>query len=127
MAAIWVRMPSHKLAIGAIGEEHAAEYLRKLGYRIVHRNYRTSSGEIDIVAHHAGTLVFVEVKARSSTRFGPGYLAVNAAKRQKLRSQALLYVQNEQQQYAPIRFDVVSILTTPTGTLVDLRHFIGAF
>jgi len=110
-----------------MGEEHAALYLQSQGYRIVHRNYRTATGEIDIVAHHAGVLVFVEVKARSSARFGPGYLAVNAAKQNKLRSQALLYVQNERKQSAPLRFDVVSILTTSTGELVDLRHFVGAF
>ena len=69
--------------LGRIGEELAVAELERLGYAILERRYRTRCGEIDIVADEAGTLVFVEVKARATAEFGT---AAEAVTRQKTSS-----------------------------------------
>ncbi len=57
-------------AIGNLGEDRAVEYLENLGYEIFERNFRTRFGEIDIIARDGETLCFVEVKKKTSDRFG---------------------------------------------------------
>lgn len=59
-----------KISVGKFGEDLACSYLKKLGYKIVERNFRIRGGEIDIVALDGDTLVYVEVKTRSSHKFG---------------------------------------------------------
>jgi putative endonuclease len=62
--------------LGQEGEDRAARHLAKQGYKILERNYRTPSGEIDLIALHQGTVVFVEVKTRTSDAYGAPELAV---------------------------------------------------
>ena len=69
---------------GQNSEAVAVDHLRRLGYRILQRNYRTAFGEIDIVAEHQGVLVFIEVKARKSGRYGHPKVAITAQKRRKI-------------------------------------------
>lgn len=95
-------------ALGNEGEEIAARYLKKKGYKILKRNFVAPSGEIDIVARDGGTMVFVEVKARTDNRFGLPAEAVGTRKQQKLRSVALHYLQKLRKQ-PPARFDIVSV------------------
>ncbi|EAX48690.1 protein of unknown function UPF0102 [Thermosinus carboxydivorans Nor1] len=73
--------------MGKMGENAAADYLARNGYKILMRNYRCRIGEIDIVAERQGTIVFVEVKTRSSEKFGFPAEAVNYRKQQKLSAQ----------------------------------------
>ena len=94
--------------LGDRGEGLAETFLRKKGYRIRERNYRTKTGEIDIIAEDGNTLVFVEVKTRESIACGRPFEAVTAAKKRKLANTALLYLKNLRQ-VPPCRFDVVSI------------------
>ena len=94
---------------GAKGEEIAAKFLLKKGYRILDRNYRTPLGEIDIIAREGETLVFVEVKTRSSAQFGPPQLAVNHRKQVKMTHVALTYLSHRKITHSPCRFDVVAI------------------
>ncbi|MDP4857645.1 MAG: YraN family protein, partial [Desulfobacterales bacterium] len=63
-------MVDQRQQFGKAGESIAARFLRKMGYRILEQNYRTVLGEIDIIARDRDTLVFVEVKARTSGRYG---------------------------------------------------------
>ena len=70
--------------LGDRGESYAEDYLRRQGYRILTRNYRTKIGEIDLIADDHGTLVFIEVKTRSSVRYGIPSEAVNYKKKQKI-------------------------------------------
>ena len=94
---------------GKKGESLAVEYLKKHGYRIIARNYRTGMGEIDIIARDKGILVFVEVKARRSFRFGNPKAAVTPRKQRSISMVALSYLKATKQESARARFDVVAV------------------
>ena len=98
---------------GMDGESLAAEFLRKRGYRILERNYRTSRGEMDIVAEEGGALVFVEVKARRGARFGGTHDAVGWRKQQQLIRVASHYIAVNRIQNRDCRFDLVLISESP--------------
>ena len=117
-----------KLLLGRRGEDEAVAYLRKNGYRILARNLRAKFGEIDVVAQDGPTLCFVEIKSRSSTRFGFPEEAVNAQKRQRLVRLASWYLQSHpSDRPRPVRFDVLSILNGPDGSAARIRLIKGAF
>jgi len=96
--------------LGDSGEDLAAGFLKKQGYKIIDRNYRTPLGEIDLIARHKGTLVFIEVKTRRSSRFGSPQEAVHPAKQERLRTLAEYYLSHKGLGELNIRFDVVAIL-----------------
>lgn len=93
---------------GRAGEEAAAVFLERHGYRVLQRNVRLPGGEIDVVCFDGSTLVFVEVKSRRGARFGNALEAVDRRKRLAVRKLAADYAQI----VAPgtrIRFDVVAL------------------
>jgi len=94
---------------GQKSEIIAARYLKQLGYKIITQNYRTKLGEIDIIAKEKDTIVFVEVKARRSRRFGNPKWAVTPKKMKKISMVALCYLKANQQMSAKARFDVVAV------------------
>jgi putative endonuclease len=96
------------MKLGNKGEELAVKFLKKNGYAIKIRNYKTRIGEIDIIAADGDVLVFVEVKTRESLEFGHPFEAVNARKRKKIANVALLYLKKFDD-LPPCRFDIVSI------------------
>jgi len=98
--------------LGKEGEDRAARFLMKQGYRIIERNYRTRSGEIDLIALHEGAVVFIEVKTRTSNAFGAPELAVNPRKQQRMVKAALGYIKYNKLHQVPCRFDVVAITAT---------------
>ena len=102
-------MTFKKIELGAKGEELAVRYLKKRGYRIVERNYRTRLGEIDIIAEQGDDLVFIEVKTRSDTLFGSAFESVTPQKQKQLSKVALEYISKEDCHNRPARFDVVAI------------------
>ena len=95
--------------LGRTGEDRAARFLASQGYRILERNYRTRSGEIDLIALHQGTVAFVEVKTRSNDAFGAPELAVDRRKQQRMIKTALVYIRSKKLHQVPCRFDVVAI------------------
>ena len=95
--------------LGDRGESCAAEYLQRQGCRILMRNYRTKIGEIDLIAEDHGTLVFIEVKTRSSVRYGTPAEAVNYQKRQKIIQTAYWYLRAQHREDAVCRFDVLEV------------------
>lgn len=95
--------------LGAAGEEVAARLLASLGYRLLDRNFRCPLGELDAVAIKDGTLVFLEVKARTSDDFGGPLEAVDRRKRRKLTRLAQYYAKQKGLFDAPQRFDVVAV------------------
>lgn len=112
-------MPDAK-HFGRQGEALAAEHLQKCGYTILEHNYRTRTGEIDIVARERGTLVFVEVKARRSDHFGSPKWAITPRKKQKMVQVALHYLKAHHRTSAKARFDVVAIRSSEAGHAIEL-------
>ena len=104
-------MTGIKQRVGRGGEDLAAEHLRRLGYRIIERNYRTRQAEIDIIARHEEVIVFVEVKTRRNTGFGHPKWAVTPAKQRKISMAALEYLKKHRAMQSRARFDVVTIQT----------------
>ena len=111
---------------GHRGEDLAVAFLFAKKYRILTRNWRIKAGEIDIIALDGQTLVFCEVKSRSSTRFGTGAEAVDARKQRKIVQVAMLYLQRYSLWNQRCRFDVIEILQPSLGE-PQIRHFINAF
>ncbi len=99
-------------AWGRRGEDLAHRYLRKQGYTVVARNYRTrsGSGEVDIVAWDGAALAFVEVKTRASSEFGSPERAVDAGKQHRLIVAAMDYCRRADIAWEKSRFDVVAIV-----------------
>lgn len=98
-----------KDTLGRRGEDLAASYLRERGYQIVRRNFRYGRREIDIIARRDGVTVFVEVKTRSSDRFGSPGEAVDTRKLGVLRKVALAYLTRHGAADRPCRFDLIGI------------------
>jgi len=102
-------MSDTRQKFGKQGESAALAYLEKNGYRILEQNYRTARGEIDIIAEQDNTLVFVEVKARKSERFGSPKSAVTPEKQKKMSMTALQYLKDRNCQNRKARFDVITL------------------
>ncbi len=113
-------MLNRQQQFGKQSERLAAEFLKRTGYRILETNYRSKVGEIDIIAREKGTIVFVEVKARSSRRFGSPKGAVTPAKQRKISMAALDYLKRSGQDGASARFDVVAIDTASGKTDIEV-------
>ncbi len=106
--------------VGKRGEEAASSYLEKAGYRIIERNYRCVFGEIDIVAEDGGCIVFVEVKSRRSSSYGPPQLAVDFKKQRKISMVALHYIDEKNMRGRNARFDVVAVQFHGPETSMEL-------
>lgn len=102
-------MTIHRQHFGRSGEDLAVAYLKKRGYRIVERNYRTPLGEIDIIARDHRTITFIEVKTRSTRAFGDAKTAITSRKKQHLSRAALCYLKRTNQMDRKARFDVLAI------------------
>ena len=109
--------PGRHIRLGRRGEEEAERHLAWRGYRILERRYRTRAGEIDFIAEDGATLVFVEVKTRSSLRFGRPSEAVGFRKRARIAAAASLYLALRGGPERPCRFDVVEVLESTGGAL----------
>ena len=107
--------------LGRQGEDAACRFLEARGWTILDRNVIRPGGEIDIVARKADVIAFVEVKQRSSVRYGSGAEAVNLKKQRRIALTAMQYAQEKDLLEARLRFDVIEV--TPAG----IRHIEGAF
>lgn len=111
--------------LGITGEQLAQNFLTKKGYRILTTNYRSRYGEIDIVCQDGDTVVFVEVKTRSSEKFCTPAEAVTLRKRNRLRRLAQMYLIAHNLETYPVRFDVLSLVFS--SNKIEIEHLIGAF
>ena len=106
-------MTAARQARGRAGEERAARWYAAEGYRVVARNWRCAEGEIDLVCEDAatGTVVFCEVKSRSSDRYGSPFEAVTPRKQAKVRALATRWLRDHRGEVAArrIRFDVAAV------------------
>ena len=121
-------MPTRRRKIhGETGEDLACRELRRRGYAILARRYRTRHGEIDIIARDGDVLVFVEVKARSGQEFGGPLAAVTLAKQRKVARMALDYLTRSQLTAVACRFDVVGLFVKDGRTTFEVvRNAFGA-
>ncbi len=99
----------NKKQLGNIGELIAGEHLKKAGYNIVEKNYLTKSGEIDIIAKKDDTLIFLEVKTRTSKDFGFPEESIVPARSRRIRRVAEIFFAENNCNGSNARFDVVSI------------------
>ena len=113
---------------GNWGEEKAASYLRRRGYKIIDRNCRYRQGEIDIVAEKRDLVVFVEVKTRKNAEYAEAREFVTAAKQQRVIAAAQMWMQENACEKQP-RFDVIEVYS-PDGEKslnIKINHIENAF
>jgi putative endonuclease len=105
--------PAPKLATaaetGAYGERVAAAFLRRHGYKVLTRNYKTARGEIDLVCRHGDVLVFVEVKTRAEVDFVPPAESIDERQEEALHQTARRYLELLDRADIDYRFDAVEV------------------
>ncbi len=119
-------MLNSRQRLGRSGEEKVAGYLQKKGYTILVKNYRCKAGEIDIIARDGAELVFIEVKTRSSLRFGFPAESVTPRKQRQISRAAQWYLAEQQLFEVPARFDVIAVLGVDQQN-VTIDHINNAF
>ncbi len=100
---------NYQRSLGEKGEGLAVKYLKNHGYAICERNYRMPYGEIDIICMKGNVIAFIEVKTRSTKKYGTPGAAVNRPKQLKLSRVALSYISKMQSNEWDYRFDVIEI------------------
>ena len=109
----WLKKTSNltpRQILGARGEKAAARHLRRRGYKILLKNFRSGKAEVDIVARHKDWLVFVEVKTRETEQFGAPSEAVDHDKQRNLSKAALDYLRMLGNPRIHFRFDIVEVI-----------------
>jgi putative endonuclease len=115
--------PDGRRALGAAGEDAAADWYRAAGYRVLDRNWRCRDGELDLVVGRPGVIVFCEVKTRRSDAFGAPFEAVTITKQRRLRVLAVRWLQEHPQRGSRVRFDVASVYATRgQRATIDVRE-----
>ena len=119
----------NRIELGRFGEQLAVDHLEGQGLVVVARNWRTQTGEIDIIATDGiGTLVVCEVKTRRGIGYGTPAEAVTQDKRRRLRQLAGLYITSTCRRWPIVRFDVISVLYRPeSAEQPQLTHLVEAF
>ena len=103
-------MSRARFELGRSGEAAAAKLLKKNGYKILNKNYRTKLGEIDIIAKDRDTVCFIEVKTRSNDSFGLPQESVSRFKQRQIAKAALSFLKEKNLFDKKARFDVVSVI-----------------
>lgn len=111
------------LSTGIQGENEAASYLVSHGYQILHRNYRTKAGELDIVAQKNATIYFIEVKTRTSERYGKPYESVTHTKQAHMKRAAQWYVLQNKIGRSKLKLSVVSVLIQGESVSIQMYEF----
>ena len=117
----------YRKVLGKSGEDAAAAWLVAKGMQILERNFRCKIGELDIIGEMDGMLVFVEVRGRSSDRWGIAAESVDFRKRRKIRQLASYYMLQRGRAKDMCRFDVVSLSYGPSGRTEGIEWFPDAF
>ncbi len=115
-----------KQALGDLGERVAAEYLERLGHRVVATNVRRREGEIDLITVEGDTLVFVEVKLRRSATYGGAVQALSPAKQRRMADLAAAYGAEHPELPAQYRIDLVAIDLGRDGAAPAIQHIASA-
>ena len=108
-----------------MGEKIAADFLKDRGYQWLDANYNTPYGELDLVFLDQDIIVFVEVKTRTSGRFGPPEASITDVKLERIQNSALLWLQAHPKCVDDWRIDAVAVLLDSQGKVKDIQHFIN--
>lgn len=111
-------------ATGQMAESLAAQYLQQRGYRIAQRNYRTTQGEVDLIAFDGEVLCFVEVRSRRDLDHGHPLETIDRKKRQCIVAAARQYITTLPHPWPPMRFDAVGVVLSDPPDVMLVR---GAF
>ena len=106
---LWSCTVAGRAELGQRGEDEAARYLKRLGYRIISRRERVLRGDIDIIALDGRTVVFVEVRSRSSTAHGHPVETIDQKKQRRLVDLANAYIRRHRLEDCAVRIDVVTV------------------
>lgn len=112
-------MGKHNQLLGRRGEDAAAAYLTAYGHRILERNWRTPTGELDLVSELAGQVIAVEVKTRTTDRFGSGFEAISAVKYRRIQRLILQWAGAQGRYLARIRIDVIALMPGNPGWRIE--------
>ena len=115
-------MPTSRTRLGTWGEGLAGRFLQDKGYRILTTNYRSSHGEVDIVARDGEELVFVEVRTRRGGSFGAPEESLSKAKIRRLLNTCQEYLQNTEGDGNGWRVDLVCIYLGPSSQVQRIQH-----
>ena len=113
-------LTKQRLDLGKFGEDLAFKKLKRLGYKIIVRNYRCPLGEVDLIANDGDTLAFIEIKTRKSRSTGYAKEAVNARKRRQISKVALFYMKSNNCNEVKARFDVVAISLIRAAPIIEV-------
>jgi len=114
------RRPENR-TLGRLGEQAAAQHLRKIGYKVLYRNFRAPhGGEVDLVCRHGNVLVFVEVKTRRTLIHGRPASAVNLRKQRLIARGALAWLRMLQHPSVRFRFDIVEVIAGECPPLIQV-------
>ncbi len=115
-------MPSS--TFGRSAETLVEKMLQKKGYRILERNFRIAGGELDFIAEHQGLLIFIEVKARRTGKYGGASYSIDSRKKRQIIRLASCYLSQRQLAFPECRFDavLVSQLGNDSPTFTHLEH-----
>lgn len=119
-------MTHRRKQLGAYGEQLAEDHLKRNGLKIIERNYRAPGGEIDLIARDGRELVFIEVKTRTTDRFGTGAEAVTGNKQRRIANAAQVYLLDKRLHNTSVRFDVVAV-DVSDGAADPIRWLRNAF
>ena len=111
---------------GILGEKMAANFILSRGFRILHTNYRTPFGEIDIIAERDGYIVFLEVKTRISERFGPPLASITETKKKSIIRNCQFFLKKNKLFDSACRIDAIGIELDEEKNLRILRHIKNA-
>lgn len=105
---------------GIRGEEFAYQYLVKIGFEPITRNFSTRFGEIDLIMKDKDIMVFIEVKTKKSLDFGSPEEMFTQGKLRRVRNMATVYLHGKE---VPCRIDMVAVLLNPDNSLLSLKHY----
>jgi len=113
-------MTKDRRELGRMGEELALKEIKSRGYKCITRNYRCALGEVDLIAKHEDTLVFIEIKTRRGRTLGYAKEAINRRKKRQLSKVALQYLKAKNCNDVKSRFDVVAISLGAGGKQIEV-------
>lgn len=111
--------------LGKLGENLAEVYLINKGYNLLRKNYRQSTGEIDLIVRNKDYLVFVEVKTRRSKKYGLALEAVDHRKMEKIINTSLMYLAEEYKTPLQVRYDIIEVYVR--NRFYKINHLENAF